>query len=54
MREGDGTTLNATVRTSNATYGSLFTGAPHSRIYLRSKAIYSSGRFVIAFRAVDT
>lgn len=53
MREGDGTALAATVRTSNASYRSLFTHSVHGRIYLRGKAIYSRGRFVIVFLAID-
>src|SRR4030081_1321658 len=52
--EGDGTAFVATVRTSNASYRGPFFGAEHSRIYLRSKAICTRGRFVIAFWFVDT
>jgi len=51
--EGDGTAFVATVRTSNASYQAVFSRATQSRIYLRSKAISSRGRFVIAFWGID-
>src|SRR4029077_14970933 len=51
--EGDGTAFVATVRTSNASYQAVYFGATRSRIYLRSKAIYSRRRFAIAFCVID-
>src|SRR6266550_2063393 len=52
--EGDGAAFVATVRTSNASYRAVFSRPMHSRIYLRSKAIYIRGRFVLPFWVIDT
>jgi len=51
--EADGSALVATVRTSNASHQAVFSRATHTRIYLRSKAICSRVRFVIAFWVID-
>src|SRR6266550_1240159 len=52
--EGDGAAFVATVRTSNASCRAVFSRPMHSRIYLRSKAIYIRGRFVLTFWVIDT